>query len=349
MRMWALAVLAASIGGMISWSRAPTVSTTTRAGRSAPIFPTSMPPAPTCSTATPPRPSTAPAQHAREQAIFGDNDAVLRLALSAVLPVRRRAAGAVALRHWRSRCGRARRSLLYLGTIWIVLRSVSRRRGAWANLVTRDRLWLLLALAFPAVFVNLGHGHNGFLTAALLGAALVVLDARPILAGILFGLLAYKPQFGVLIPLVSDRDRALARLCLGRRDRRGTGAGNADRIRPGGVARIPRLHPSHRVEVCWSKAAPAGTRSRACSPWCGCGAAASRFAYAAQGAVTVTLAAALTWLWRSAAALSAQGRGAGHRSDPRHALQPRLRFRRAGAGASPSLPPTALPAASPPT
>jgi hypothetical protein len=64
-----------------------------------------------------------------------------------------------------------------------------------------DPLWLLLALAFPAVFVNLGHGHNGFLTAALIGAALAVLDRRPLFAGILFGLLAYKPQFGLLVPL----------------------------------------------------------------------------------------------------------------------------------------------------
>jgi hypothetical protein len=65
-----------------------------------------------------------------------------------------------------------------------------------------DPLWLLLALAFPAVFVNLGHGHNGLLTAALFGAALAVLDRRPLVAGLLFGLLSYKPQFGVLIPLV---------------------------------------------------------------------------------------------------------------------------------------------------
>src|SRR5215470_2325677 len=65
-----------------------------------------------------------------------------------------------------------------------------------------DPLWLLLALAFPAVFVNLGHGHNGFLTAALLAFALAMLDRRPLLAGLLFGLLAYKPQFGLLIPLV---------------------------------------------------------------------------------------------------------------------------------------------------
>lgn len=65
-----------------------------------------------------------------------------------------------------------------------------------------DRLWLLLALAFPAVLVNLGHGQNGFLTAALFGLALAALDRRPLLAGILFGCLAYKPQFGLMIPLV---------------------------------------------------------------------------------------------------------------------------------------------------
>ena len=59
---------------------------------------------------------------------------------------------------------------------------------------------LLIAAAFPAVFVNIGHGQNGFLTAALLGGALHLLDRRPWLAGVLFGCLAYKPQFGVLIP-----------------------------------------------------------------------------------------------------------------------------------------------------
>ncbi|MBU6299563.1 MAG: DUF2029 domain-containing protein, partial [Alphaproteobacteria bacterium] len=66
----------------------------------------------------------------------------------------------------------------------------------------RDPLWLLLALAFPAVFVNLGHGQNGFLTTALFAGALGLLDRRPVIAGILFGLVAYKPQFGVIIPLV---------------------------------------------------------------------------------------------------------------------------------------------------
>jgi len=60
---------------------------------------------------------------------------------------------------------------------------------------------LLIAAAFPAVFINVGHGQNGFLTTALLGGALHLLDRRPWLAGVLIGLLAYKPQFGALIPI----------------------------------------------------------------------------------------------------------------------------------------------------
>jgi alpha-1,2-mannosyltransferase len=63
------------------------------------------------------------------------------------------------------------------------------------------RRWLLFALAFPAVFVNLGHGQNGFLSVGLLGLGLLSLERRPILAGIFFGLLTYKPQLGLLLPL----------------------------------------------------------------------------------------------------------------------------------------------------
>jgi alpha-1,2-mannosyltransferase len=59
----------------------------------------------------------------------------------------------------------------------------------------------LVALAYPAVFVNLAHGQNGFIGAALLGGALLLLNQRPIISGVFIGLLAYKPQFGLLIPL----------------------------------------------------------------------------------------------------------------------------------------------------
>lgn len=62
-------------------------------------------------------------------------------------------------------------------------------------------LTLLAAAAFPAVFVNVAHGHNGFLTAGLLGFGMALLTRRPWLAGLCLGLLAYKPQFGLLIPL----------------------------------------------------------------------------------------------------------------------------------------------------
>ncbi len=83
---------------------------------------------------------------------------------------------------------------LYLAVIAAILRRIRRDDDTVA------RLWWPVAVAFPAAFVNLGHGQNGFLTAGLLGAALVTLPRRPLLSGILFGLLAYKPQFGLLIP-----------------------------------------------------------------------------------------------------------------------------------------------------
>ncbi len=81
----------------------------------------------------------------------------------------------------------------YLTVIGTILRRARAGAAAW--------VWLAPAAVFPAVFVNLGHGQNGFLTAGLFGAALCALRARPILAGILFAMLAYKPQFAVVIPL----------------------------------------------------------------------------------------------------------------------------------------------------
>ncbi len=84
---------------------------------------------------------------------------------------------------------------LYLAVIGAILRRLRRDDATVA------RLWLPAAAAFPAAFINLGHGQNGFLTAGLLGAALITLPRRPLLAGVLFGLLAYKPQFGLLIPV----------------------------------------------------------------------------------------------------------------------------------------------------
>jgi hypothetical protein len=66
--------------------------------------------------------------------------------------------------------------------------------------LTGGRHVLLLSLALPALFVNAVGGQNGALTAALLGGGLVLVDRWPIVAGILFGCLAYKPHLAVLLP-----------------------------------------------------------------------------------------------------------------------------------------------------
>lgn len=66
--------------------------------------------------------------------------------------------------------------------------------------IVPDPRSMLIALAAPVVFVCLGHGHNGFLTGALLGGGLLLLERRPWAAGLLLGCLVYKPQFALLIP-----------------------------------------------------------------------------------------------------------------------------------------------------
>jgi hypothetical protein len=67
------------------------------------------------------------------------------------------------------------------------------------RILRRGDTWLFV-LAAPVTLVCLTHGHNGFLTALLLGGGLLLLDKRPITAGLLFGCLIYKPQFGLIIP-----------------------------------------------------------------------------------------------------------------------------------------------------
>ncbi|MFC6140183.1 glycosyltransferase family 87 protein [Paraburkholderia silvatlantica] len=76
----------------------------------------------------------------------------------------------------------------------------------------------LLAIAFPGSALVLTAGQNGLLTASLVGLGLVLLRARPILAGLCFALVAMKPQLCVLIPLAllaSRSWRALGAMSVG--------------------------------------------------------------------------------------------------------------------------------------
>ena len=76
---------------------------------------------------------------------------------------------------------------------------------------------ILLTLAAPVTLICVTHGHNGFLTGLLLGGGLMLLDRRPLLAGLLFGCLIYKPQFALIIPplLLAARSwRGIAGACI---------------------------------------------------------------------------------------------------------------------------------------
>jgi alpha-1,2-mannosyltransferase len=166
-----------------------------------------------------------------------------------------------------------------------------------------DKLCLLLALAFPAVFVNLGQAHNGFLTAALIGAALVQLDRRPWLAGILFGLLAYKPQFGLLIPLVliasgcwrafAAAAATVALLTLAVTLAFGTQVWTAFLA----STHFTRIDVLEQGGTGWFKI-------QSVFAWVRMWGGGVTLAYAAQGAATLVIAGALVWLWRSRAAFA---------------------------------------------
>jgi hypothetical protein len=180
-------------------------------------------------------------------------------------------------------------------------------RGEEKSLV-RDRLWLLLALAYPAVFINLGHGHNGFLTAALMGFALLLLDARPIVSGILFGLLAYKPQFGLLIPLVliaSARWKTFAAAAVT------VAVLVIAATLAFGVEVWPAFLQGSRYtrEVVLEAGDTGWHKIQSVFAWARMWGAPVSFAYAVQMVVSLGLAVAVTWLWRSAASARLKAAG----------------------------------------
>lgn len=105
--------------------------------------------------------------------------------------------------------------LAMLPYIWSFLAWTAVTIGGYAAVVRRiaptaQTLWL--TLAFPGTWMNALTGQNAFLSSILLGGGLLMLESRPILAGALFGLLTYKPQLMLLVPIVlaaTGRWRAL--------------------------------------------------------------------------------------------------------------------------------------------
>ena len=62
-------------------------------------------------------------------------------------------------------------------------------------------LYVLAALLSPAAAIAVWLGQNSFLTAALLVGGFALAKRRPLLAGILLGVLTYKPQFWLMVPI----------------------------------------------------------------------------------------------------------------------------------------------------
>jgi hypothetical protein len=58
-----------------------------------------------------------------------------------------------------------------------------------------------VTLLCPAAAINVIDGQNVFLVAALIVGGIGLMASRPVLAGLLLGLLTFKPQFCILVPL----------------------------------------------------------------------------------------------------------------------------------------------------
>jgi alpha-1,2-mannosyltransferase len=95
--------------------------------------------------------------------------------------------------------------------IWLALGLAGYLAALWRIFPRPLTLWV--GFAFPAVFWTVTHGQTSFLMTSLFCWGLLELPSRPVLAGILFGVLTFKPHLGLLLPvaLVAGRHwRALA-------------------------------------------------------------------------------------------------------------------------------------------
>jgi hypothetical protein len=76
---------------------------------------------------------------------------------------------------------------LYVWSVWLIV-------PRW--------IALLLALTPFSVWINILLGQNGLLNAALMAFAVLGIATRPVLAGLCFGILSYKPQLSLIYPIV---------------------------------------------------------------------------------------------------------------------------------------------------
>jgi Glycosyltransferase family 87 len=102
--------------------------------------------------------------------------------------------------------------------VWLLVTFAGLAIGMLSQLPRKQRgIGLLLLAVSPAVVINSLSGQNGCLSAALLIGGMLLLDRRPYVAGILFGLLSYKPHLGLVLAFVLlalDARRTIAAAAL---------------------------------------------------------------------------------------------------------------------------------------
>ncbi len=130
-----------------------------------------------------------PAQHrAMEQAVFGD--AALPYAYFFFYPPTFLVVCAIlALIPW------------YLGAFALWVMASGALFVAALQIILKDWRLTIAFLSFPAAAATVGIGQNALLTAGLIGFGTYFVDRKPVLAGLLFGALIYKPHLAMMIPV----------------------------------------------------------------------------------------------------------------------------------------------------
>ncbi len=178
--------------------------------------------------------------------------------------------------------------------------------------VTLSRLvgWesaVFAALGTPAAALNLYLQQNGFYTAVLIGGGLMLVESRPALAGILFGMLCCKPQLAILLlpALVAGRHwRVLMLAAL-------TGAGLS-------LASLVLFGPQTWIGFFGRTAAQNSWMAQAVPAWSWMPTVfammrligvTSHVAYALQGISTILAGVGVVLLWRSNATVAIKSAG----------------------------------------
>jgi arabinofuranan 3-O-arabinosyltransferase len=163
------------------------------------------------------------------------------------------------------------------------------------------RTGVLFALGFPAAIWNVTAGQNGFLTAALIGGTLGLLERQPVLAGICLGLLTYKPQFGLLFPIVLIADRRWLTIAVA----------TLTAIVLAALSWLAFGSASWEAFVHWAPLSSHALIDQGALDWyrlqsvfafARAHGGSETLAWTVQGVLTLSLAVGLVWLWKSRAA-----------------------------------------------